>query len=211
MYPYHEDSAGKFKSSKKTGNPAEALLASKDILSLAKEILPEPVYLEAERFASMLTSSPAQKKIARLALINILLPPPKRPVYYLAHELEFLPRWTREPLRIMGDYIDMLTKAATYEKTRDAKIFRVPFGPAIDLFAKCYPNDTQLADCLLRYNRFLYRDAKHDFVLPAGRREHRFTSREVVLCLYTTRELADRIKSLSTTAMRVSLDQPMNI
>ena len=136
MYPFHEDSEGIFKSSKKTGSSAEALLASEDILLLVKEVLPEPTYLEAERLASMLTGSPSQKKTAGLALIDVLPPPPKRPVYYLAHELELLPRWTREALRIMGDYIDMLTKAATYEKSKDDSIFRVSFGPIINRFTK---------------------------------------------------------------------------
>ena len=64
-------------------------------------------------------------------------------------------------------------------------------------------------DWLYRYNRFLYRDAKHDFKLPSGRKEHRFTSREVVLCLFITKELAERIITLSDTAGRVSRDEPM--
>ena len=165
-YPYHEDSAGIFRSRSKTGDTSEALLASNDILSLAKEILIEGIYLEAEKLATMLVGPPSQKKSARATLQAVLLPPPKRPIYYLAHELEFLPRWTREALRI-------------------------------------------LADWLYRYNKFLYRDAKHDFKLPHGRKEHRFTSREVVLCLFITKELSNRLTKLSDTALRVSRDESM--
>ena len=106
-------------------------------------------------------------------------------------------------------YVDMLTKAAVYEKEQKDDIFRLSFGPAINRFSKYYSSETQLTNWLLRYNRFLYRDAKHGFVLPAGRKEHRFTSREVVLCLFITKELANKIKNLSATAMRVSRDEPM--
>jgi hypothetical protein len=209
MYPYHEDSAGSFKSSNKTGNTSEVLIASNDILSLAEEILNEDILTYAESLAVMLINSSSKKNQARHLLQQVLLPPPKRPIYYLTHELEFLPRWTREALRILGDYIDMLTKAAVFGKSHDRDIFRSSFGPAINSFQKLFPNENQLSDWLLRYNRFLYRDAKHDFKLPQGRREHRFTSREVVLCLFITKELATQMTNLSETALRVSRDEPM--
>ncbi len=208
-YPYHEDSAGIFRSRSKTGDTSEALLASNDILSLAKEILIEGIYLEAEKLATMLVGPPSQKKSARATLQAVLLPPPKRPIYYLAHELEFLPRWTREALRILGDFVDMLTKAAVFEQEHKDDVFRLSFGPAISRFLKQYPSEAQLADWLYRYNKFLYRDAKHDFKLPHGRKEHRFTSREVVLCLFITKELSNRLTKLSDTALRVSRDESM--
>jgi len=209
MYPYEEHSAGIFRGRHKTGALSEAMLASDDILTLAKDILPEDTYLKADELSRMLVGSKSERNAARTALIRVLLPLPKRPVYYLAHELEFLPRWTREALRILGDFIDMLTKAAVYEKEGKRDIFRTSFGPAVKKFKTFYPQEKQLTEWLDRYNRFLYRDAKHDFRLPTGRTEHRFTSREVVLCVFVTKDLANRITALSATAARVRRDEPM--
>jgi hypothetical protein len=127
----------------------------------------------------------------------------------MEHELEFLPRWTREALRILGDFIDMLTKAAVYEKENNRDIFRMSFGPAVKKVEAFYPQEKQLIEWLGLYNRFLYRSAKHDFKLPPGRTEHRFTSREVVLSVFVTKELADKITTLSATAARVRRDEPM--
>ena len=208
-YPFKENVAGIFRSRRKTSIPSEAMVASDDILALAKEILSIEKYSKAEQLSRMLVGSKSQKNAAKAELMEVLLPPPKRPVYYLSHELEFLPRWTREALRILGDFIDMLTKAAVFEKEGMNDVFRISFGPAIKRFSVYYQSEKQLTDWLNRYNRFLYRAAKHDFQLPSGRTEHRFTSREVVICLFVTKDLADKITSLSATAARVRRDEPM--
>lgn len=192
-----------------TGSSGDALLASKDIILLAEEVLPKSAYVKAETYASMLAGLPVQQEGARLALMNVLLPPPQDPIYKLAPELYLLPRRARRAIPILGKYLDMLTKAAAYEKCRDKDILTVSFSNAIDIFSRYYTDNRQLTDWLLRYNRFFYRDAKLDIMLPSGRIERKFRSREVVMCLYITRELADRIKALSATASRVSLDQPM--
>ncbi|MFC1873207.1 hypothetical protein ACFLW3_00120 [Chloroflexota bacterium] len=82
------------------------------------------------------------------------------------------------------------------------------FGPAINRFFKYY-GDKGIYDWLLRYKRFLYRETQKYCVLPAGRKEHRFTSREVVITPFVTKELAEIIKTILPTAMRVSQDEPM--
>jgi hypothetical protein len=189
-FPYEEDQGGILRDSHETGKLSEALLADEQVLSLAKELLPENTYTEAENLAEMLTESRSNKAAARSQLISVLLPPPKRPIYYLEREIRSLPRWTRNAMRYLGDYIDMLVKAAAYEKLNERDIFRNPLGPAIDKFKIAYPNERTLASYLSRYNRFLYKGAKHDMKLPIGRKEHRFTSREVVLCIYISKELA---------------------
>lgn len=187
----------------------EALLAGGDILLLAHETIPESDYVDAERFASMLTGMPSQKEAARLALTSVLLPLPKISMYDLSHELFLLPHKTRVALLVLGNYVDILTKAAVYGKCHDKSIFKVSFGPTIDVFSKCYPDNIKLASWLAKYNRFFYHNARYDFTIPPGRTVHRFSSREVVLCLFITRELVDSIKSLSDVAMRVSYSQPI--
>lgn len=194
-----------------TGSATNALIVNNGILSLAKEVLPESVYMNAETYVSMLAGLPIQQEAARLSLVNILLPPPKYPLHHLAGELHLLPRRARRAIPILGDYLDMLTKAAVFEKRQDKSILAVSFSNAIDVFTKCYPDNNQLAIWLSRYNHSFYRDGKKDVMLQSGLVERRFTSREVVLCLYITRELANSIKSLSAAAKRVSLDQPLHL
>lgn len=193
------------------GNSAKALHVSSDILSLAKEVLPKPVCVNAETYASMLAGLPIQQEAARLSLINVLLPPPKYPLHHLSSELYLLPRRARRAIPILGDYLDMLTKAAAFEKRQDKSLLTVSFSKAIDVFAQSYPDNAQLAGWISSYNNCFYRDGNLDVMLPSGRVERRFTSREVVLCLYITRELADSIKSVSPAAKRVSLDQPLHL
>jgi hypothetical protein len=209
MYPFVENIAGSVRDSHKTGKSREALMANREIISLSKELLSKDVYSKAESLASMLVGTRSEKSTARNTITKVLLPPPKRPVYYLEHELKFLPRWTRESMRYLGDFVDMLTKAAVYEKEMRQDVFKIAFGPAISRFKNYYPNRAQLVDWLERYNRFLYRDAKHDFDLPTTRQEHRFTSREVVHTLFVTKELTEKITALSAAALRVSRDEPI--
>jgi hypothetical protein len=195
-YPYKDDEAGKLRDRHKTGNLSEALLADSQILSLARELLRTEICSEAEEQSRLLVGSRADKSKARAHLIRIIEPPPKRPIYYPEREIKSLPHWTRDALRFLGDYIDILVKAAVYGKMGNNGVFKSSLGPAIVEFRKACPQDPKVVDWLHRYNEFLYRDAKHDMKLPPNRSEHRFTSREVVLCLYVTRELANRIIGL---------------
>lgn len=208
-FPYTEDEAGILRDSHETGKSSEALLADEQILSLAKELLPESTYTEAESLAKMLTESKSRKAVSISQLISVLRPPPKRPIYYLEREIRSLPHWTRNAMRFLGDYVDMLVKAAAYEKLKDNRIFDNAFGPAIGKFEIAYPKEKMLANYLSRYNKFLYRDAKHDMQLPTNRKEHRFTSREVVLCMFISKELATRVIKLSELASKVNKDQPI--
>ena len=50
---------------------------------------------------------------------------------------------------------------------------------------------------LRTYNEFIYRPGKHDFQLPQGRREHRFTSQETVLTAFVTLRLVEILKQYS--------------
>ncbi len=208
-YPYEEEKAGELRSDHLTGKASERLSADEQIISLAKEVLSEQQYLEAEELAKKLVGKKSEKAFTRKRLMDIVKPPPKRPLYYTHWDIQFLPHRTRDTIRDLGDFIDMLVKAAVYEKTNDSRIFRSSLGPAIDKFEKNRPESKQLAEILRKYNRFLYRDAKHDFKLPEGRREHRFTSREAVLTTFITMNLAERIIRISPAAGRLRRDEEM--
>jgi hypothetical protein len=206
-YPYHEGRAGKLRTQRQTTRSSEYLLADSEIVTLAREILTEEQYLEAEEISGKLAGKKRERDLAKDRLLEIVKPPPKRPLYYAQEEITLLPRWTRDALRDLGDFIDLLVKSAVYEKTHDKRSFNLSLGPAIDLFQKLWPTSKELANLLRRYNRFLYRGAKHDFTLPAGRTVHRFTSREVVLTSFITMNLADKITSISQLADKARHDQ----
>lgn len=206
-YPYDEDRAGILRDRHLTSKASEYLLADREIVSLAKKTLTTQEYREAENLAIELTGTKRKRELARDRLIEIVRPPPKRPLYYAQDEVLYLPHHTRDTLRYLGDFIDMLVKSAVYEKTRDTHVFRLSLGPAIGKFETCWPDSKGLAGLLRKYNRFLYRGAKHDFELPAGRRMHRFTSREVVLTIFITMKLADKIIAISPVAERARQDQ----
>lgn len=205
-YPYQGSKAGTLRSKKRTAQTSEYLSADTEIISLAKEVLTEQEYLEAEELARKLVGTRKEKDLARARLTEIVKPPPKRPIYYAQYEMKRLPRWTRDAPRYLGYFIDILVKTAVYEKTHRQSIFQSSLGPAINEFEKCRPDSRQLADLLRKYNRFLYRGAKHDFYLPIGREMHRFTPREVVLTAFVTMDIADRITAISPLADRVRKD-----
>lgn len=206
-YPYKEGKAGSLRDTHKTAESADYLLADYEIVVLAKEVLSQETYKEAEQTAIQLTRTKKDKDLARARLMQLVNPPPKRPIYYAQMEIEFLPRWTRNALRYLGDYVDMLVKAAAYEKEPDKRIFNLPFGPAIKIFSRNWPSESKLTNYLKRYNRFLYRPAKHDFKLPPGRKSHRFTAREVVLTAYVTMQLGEELAKLSEIANSVKMDR----
>ncbi|MFH0847821.1 MAG: hypothetical protein V1894_07210 [Chloroflexota bacterium] len=206
-YPYRGGAAGILRDKHKTAEAAEYLLADQQIISLAKEVLTPAKYKEAESIAIALTGKKAVKDEARARLMGIVRPPPKRPIYYAQMEIQSLPRWTRDCLRYLGDYVDMLTKTAVYDLQNNKSIFRNSFGPSIKAFESVYRLEVGLATYLRQYNLFLYRPAKHDFTLPRGRTIHRFTSREVVLSACVTMELGRRLCKLSKLAEQVRKDE----
>ena len=123
---------------------------------------------------------------------------PSRPLYYWAHEMNFLPRNTRNCIRYLGDYIDLLTKEMTHEFL-NGNARKNSLGRNTNLLTKKAPQIKVLANLLNKYSSLLYTPGKHDFNLPQGR-EHRFTPEEVIFTCYLTAELGRRILSVSKLA-----------
>jgi hypothetical protein len=190
-----------------TGNKSEILWALPIVRELAEEILPPSQLDEAEEISFMLAGTKRQKREAIRRLREIVAPPPKRPLYYAQNEMVCLPRWTRDGIRYLGDYIDLLVKALAFELTKDPRCKQSSLGVNIHkLSPKKHGLPEELVDRLKKYNSFLYQPGKHDFAIQRGR-SHRFTSKEVVLTAFITMKLADDIKKLSQYATKVSLNQ----
>ena len=127
----------------------------------------------------------------------MFLPPPKRPHFYLYCFFMELPNWTRDVIEYMGDYIDLLSKALLFDKTKDDRMNHKSLGPVIaGLKSEKYLPD-EMIENLVRYNKEFYRPAKHDIysvnIRKMGRRK-RFTVREAVYCAFITKKLAEELK-----------------
>lgn len=190
-----------------TGRKSEMLLALPIVYELAEDILTPSELDETERISMMLARSKKQRREAVQYLMKLVVPPPKRPLYYAKMEMRALPRWTRNAIRYLGDYIDILVKAVAFEFTKDYRCKKYSLGRNLRLLKpKKHGISLELLDKLKRYNSFLYQPGKHDFRVPSGR-GHRFTSKEVVLTAFITMKLADEIKKLSQFATEVSFNQ----
>jgi hypothetical protein len=191
----------------KTGYLSEALDALPDIIELAKNVLTSSELEEANELATMLVGTKKQKEKARARLMQLVKPPPKRPLDYCRYEIQFLPRGTRTTIRYLGDYIDMLVKEMTFEFTGKESARTRSLGANLKkLNPEKHGISAELLDKLERYNSCLYTPGKHDFSIPSGRK-HRFTSREVVLTAFVTVELATQIKSISKLARDVAKER----
>src|SRR6266566_2211332 len=163
----------------RTGSASEALTSSAEILNLARQVLTEAEFNRAMNLSVMLVSSKSVKRSAIEELTVLVAPPPKRPMSYAQHEIQFLPRWTRDAIRYLGDYVDVVCRHLVDElwKVRSGN---TSFGATIRILETRRALPDNVLSSLRSYNQFLYRPGKHDFQLPQGRKEHRFTSQETV-------------------------------
>jgi len=209
-YPYEVGAAGRLRGYFRTMKKEDTLLAEPQIVSLAKGLLSKEKYAEAEKLSKTLMGSSQDRDAARTTLASIVVPPPKRPIYYCQYEMQFLPYWSRDILRDLGDFVDMLVKAAVYERTNAADVFDRTLAQAIDQFEQHLPSHMQLVNWLRKYNQLLYSPKSASERVPYPD-QHRFTVRETVLIIFVTMHLADKITAISRMAALVRQDKPMRL
>ena len=123
---------------------------------------------------------------------------PKRPLFYAYNELGFLPRWTRDAVRYLCDYVDQLCKHWAYICTQNEASLKGSMGTSLSKIKKNTGEQySNLISILEGYNNVFYVPAKHDFTLPNGRREHRITSKEVVYAAFITINIAHLIREIT--------------
>jgi len=169
-----------------------------EIFELARDTLPQDKMKEAVVIAEMIYGAKREREYAKAKLRLLAKPPLSRPLYYLMQEIAGLPRTTRNCIRYLGDYIDLLTKEMTFEFV-GGNARRTSLGRNARRLVEKAPNIKDLAYKLQWFSDFIYTPGKHDFSLPPGR-SHSFTLKEVVLATYVAVELAERIKSISKFA-----------
>lgn len=182
----------------KTGIKEEAMSVLPEIKKLASDVLTEDELTEADETSEMLIRSEKERKLAVEKLKTLVGKVPKRPLYYLNMELDFLPHWTRDSVKYSGDYLDILVKHLVFYTTNDHKDRNLPMGPALQKVKKYGHNiDDQLISDLIEYNSISYVPAKHNFSLPEGRKDHRFSSKEVVLTVFVAMKLGKAIMDIT--------------
>lgn len=178
-----------------TCNKREYLLVQKEIYELAREILSDPEMKEADEISEDL-STPKKRKSARQKLIQLMMFGPKRPMYYLRGELRDLPRWTRDAMRYLGDYIDHLAKYFSADINKNESLKEKSLGRNLNALKGKIPEN--ISSFLERFNELLYVPAKHD--MKVINRKHRFTCKEVVYSCYMTKKLSEILTKLSPAA-----------
>ncbi len=184
-------------SSYKTGLKSEAFQALEEVDALAKDILSEEKYNEANKVTKYILESKRKKEWALAKLKLEIGNQPTRPLWYLWPLLDGLPTHTRDCIRYTGDYLDLLTKELTNEKY-GGNSRKSSLGINARRLNN-YPETQEIAEYLQRFSDFIYTPGKHDFTLPENR-THRFTCREVVYSVYIAAELGRRILEISETA-----------
>lgn len=184
----------------RTGPRIGGLDALPEIVELAKEVLTVEQLERIDEMAMALLTRRKQRRQVQWELIRMIPLKPSRPLTYLKPIILQLPNATREVIRYLGDYIDLLTKEMTHEFLNGKARFS-SLGVNAKKLEKATSIPRDLVDKLQRYNSFLYTPGKHDFSLPPKGRKHGFTCKEAVLTIYASVELGDRIKTISKLAM----------
>lgn len=180
----------------------EYLEIQDEIYKLSLDVLSKEELESAEEISIDLISSKKKKENARLRLRKIVGAKPSRPLFYANADLRHLPRYTRNPIRYLGDYIDHLIKFWSSEINGE-KFLKKSLG--VNLTQMKGKIEESLRINLSRYNNFCYVPAKHDFSRKG--RPHRFTCKEAVYIAFLTISLARKILLLSDKAKKYSLGE----
>ena len=178
---------------------------SAEIVALAAAVLGETEYQKAGTLAEKFYGTGEDKAAARCELLEMLEPPPERPLYYAQWEGQFLPRWARDIVRILGDFIYRLVKAAILEKPADSAATFTSLQQALDTFEDCWAEEKELAGLLRSFNSALYQDMTD--VAEEGYIPHRFNARDAAWLTYIAVTLAERITRVSHLALNVRFDR----
>ncbi len=94
----------------------ERMLITPGISELASEVLTSEEIEKVETLTRMLVLGAKSKRKEAIGQIQLLLlPPPKRPLYYLHYSLRDLPHNTRHVILDLCPYIELLVKAFLYD------------------------------------------------------------------------------------------------
>ena len=133
---------------------------------------------------------------AKSTLRSILGKKPKRPLYYVDHEMSVLPEHgRRSSIKYMADYIDQLARFTLEDFKPLSRLKKRALGQTVTKLKKYLDKD--LLKRLSVYNH-TYTIAKHDFNITIDKTT--FNVRDVVFYTYCTASLRDELLKISPTA-----------
>jgi hypothetical protein len=168
-----------------------------EIFKLAGDVLRKETMEEIEFIFTFAFSKDVNKqKISGDFLASLIPDWPKRPLYYVNHEVSLGPRmYTRYVVNYLCAFLNVLLDDCVKDFGGFKKF--MPFGRALNkLKGKI---SEELFNQLDRYNKVFYRPAKHDFELfrVDG---HLFSLKDAIYCCFITMKLKDEILEISNSA-----------
>jgi hypothetical protein len=193
-----------FHTPKKGTSFEEDCITDKHIDSLANDVLSTTEFNKTLELIKNFEAGDMGRKSTIAYLQNIIGNRPKRPVYYVTEQyLPHLPHYTRDIMRYLGDYVDILVKYMASEILLDKKNLKKSLGiNANYLKGKI---DDALIKSLINFNEVIYVPAKHDFAVK--HKSHRFNYREVIITCVIVVKLANEVKRLSPLAKKYAEDK----
>ena len=135
----------------------ENLQISLEFLLYSKTVLNDKQLQYADLLAKEIVGKYTRPR-AIYVLREIVGSTPKRPLYYVYNELAHLPRWTRDIMRYLGDYIDQLVKFLTAEKLQSRVYLGRSLGSNLNNIGKKDILSSHLLTQLTKYN-YMYQQS----------------------------------------------------
>lgn len=168
---------------------------SSTIQSLAESVFDEIEFVEVQIIARAFKSSKEERKLATRQLRELVPTRPKRPLYYVNHELGFLPGRSRFVVEQTGSYLDLLVKELRFEL--EGNYYSKPLGVNIASLMKRVDSDFQLVLRKIElFNELAYVPSKHKYG-PPNERKHYFDSQEAVIIVLAGVKLGEELKRRS--------------
>jgi|SRR3989344_581777 len=176
------------------------LYVAPEIGTLSRRILSKKELGGADSTSLMLIN-PSKRLWAIEKLKKMMGYVPKRPIYYLTDNLEYLPDCTREIAKYASDYVDQLIKHFLPKSKNRKESENASLGTNLkrDAIKKNVPK--KLLDNLTLFNRIIYVPAKHEFPLHYEGKFHLFSPKEAVLVCFIVKKLSSKIVKLSRHAL----------
>ena len=169
-------------------------MVNDDIKKLAYEVLGKEEIDNIHHIIHELTGGNREKVINEL--IDFVGVKPKRPLYYVAMHIKYLPEHgTRDVIRDLGDYIDQFVKFTLEDKKFLARWYRKPLGPNLEKLKKYI--DIDFYQQLKLFN-IIYTQAKHDYNHYEDKSW--FNYQDVVYMVFITKKLAPKLLAISERA-----------
>jgi hypothetical protein len=168
-----------------------------EIFKLSKDVLSKETMEEAEFiFANAFSEDVKKQKLSGDFLASLIPNWPKRPLYYINHEVSLGPRmFTRLVVNYLCAFLNVLLDNCVKDFGGFKKF--MPFGRSLNkLKGKI---SEELYNKLDRYNKVFYRPAKHNFELFRVN-GHLFSLKDAIYCCFITMKLKDEITEISNSA-----------